>query len=183
VVELFKVITPNRNVDAIDVVDVKALAMPAMTGGATFDTTELLDLRGARLADRRDGVLPTYKDLTGQRDQDRDTKPGMTANVTGVLTGELYQAQRTLATMHVQVVDTSHMHGLITGRAEATVLGASNPELINDSVTSQHPQADRTYFRALRVADDASCADVIRVAQTEGSWLFHQDHFDAGRKP
>jgi len=176
--DLFKVVIPDLNIDSVVPVTITANAVPALAAGAAFDTSTMLDLRGAKLANPLTDPLPTYKDLTNQWDEDRDGHPGMTANVTGGLTGELYQAQRTAGVFHVGVVDAGHMHGLFSAQAAAAVLGATDMMLINDSVTSAHPDASRSYFQAIRLDDDASCNDVIRVANIDGSWLAFQPHFD-----
>jgi hypothetical protein len=184
VVNLFQVVYPDRNVDSILLYHLHAPSVPALAPGATFTTDTLLDLRGAKLANPETDPLPTYKNLANQWDQDRDANPGLTANVSGVLTGNIYQAQRVHNQLNVKVVDKDHMMGLVTSSSEATILGATDPQLVNDAVTSAHPQSDRTYFRAVRLADDASCEDVITVAQApEGGWLYYDAHYDDSKTP
>lgn len=181
--QLVQILVPERNVDAISVVSFFARGVPALAPGVTFSTEALLDLRGALLADPAADPLPTRFDLTRQRDQDRDGQPGMTSLSTGLVTGELYQAQRTSAVFQVQVVDEGHLHGLLTTRPEATILGASNPDLINDGQVIAHPQADRSYFRAIRLGDDATCEQVIALGAIEGGWLAYEPRFDASKRP
>jgi hypothetical protein len=178
---LFEVKIPDRNVDSVRIFTNHALNVPAMLPGATFDTDELIDLRGAKLANPKTDTLPNYKDPTNQWDQDRDGKPGMTANVIGALTGELYQTQRFVAVLHARVIDERKMEGLISGTPDAAVLGGTQKDLINDAVTTAHPQADRTYFRAMRLEEEASCLDVIRLAGTEGSYIEFTPHVDGIR--
>ncbi len=176
---LFSVVVPDRNVDSILVATIRVPGIPALAKGATFVTSKLIDLRGARgLMNPEIDPLPSYKDLTNQWDQDRDGFPGMTANVTGALSGDLYQSQRWVAIFNASVIDDDHMQGLITSASAATVLGATTKELINDAVTSTHPDASRTYFRAMRLDDDASCIDVITLASTMGSYLEFTPHID-----
>jgi hypothetical protein len=182
--DLFKVVVPDLATNSVLVGSVTGKSVPALAPGATFDTSMFLDLRGARgLANPATDPLPTYRDLTNQWDQDRDGNPGLTKNVTGSLTGDLYQAQRTTAIFHVGVVDANHLQGMMTTTAAATVLGATKMDLINDSVTSAHPDNTRTYFRAVRLDDAASCDDVIRIGGTMGSWLEFQPHFDPAMTP
>lgn len=176
---LFSVVVPDRNVDSILVATLHVPGVPALAHGATFVTSKLLDLRGARgLANPETDPLPSYKDLTNQWDQDRDGNPGMTANVTGALGGDIYQSQRWVAIINATVVDDDHLQGLIVGPSAATVLGATTKELINDAVTTAHPDASRSYFRAVRLDDGASCNDVITLASTMGTWIAFTPHLD-----
>jgi len=182
-IEAFKVVLPDRNLDAIRVVRSRIEIVPALTTGATFVTTEQIHLRGARLAKPATDPLPTYKDLTNQWDQDRDGLPGMTAKVTGALSGDLYQAQRWKPTFEGMVVDADHLQGLAKGSTDQTILGATNALLVNDSYSTEHPQSDRSYFRLVRMRNDASCADVSRLATVEGGWLAFTPHYDPAARP
>jgi hypothetical protein len=187
---LFNVLLPDRNIDSVLVYSFQAHGVPALNTGSAFVTDPMLDIRGAKLKTPATDPLPTYHDIMNMTplaavewDQDRDGKPGMTAHVTGVYTGDLYQTQRWSATFHASVLDQDHMLGLISGYSDAAILGATDPNLLNDAVTTAHPDPTRSYFRAMRLADDASCLDVIRIANTMGSWLEFQPHFDPNQKP
>jgi hypothetical protein len=179
--ELFKVVLPDVNLAAVRALQTRIEAVPAP--GGSFVSAEQIDLRGAKLTDRRNGALPTYKDLMSAWDQERDGHPGLTAKVTGAVTGDLYQAQRWVATLYGTVVDYDHLHGLAKGRVDQTVLGATAADLINDGRSTEHPQGDRSYFRMLRLASSASCADVVRVSRVDGSWLSFVEHFDPAARP
>jgi hypothetical protein len=182
--DLVKIVVPDLAIDSTLVQILTAKSVPTLAPGATFDTSMLIDVRGARgLANPTTDPLPTYRDLTHQWDQDRDGNPGITKHSTGLLTGDLYGAQRTTAIYHVNVVDPTHLQGLLTTTAAATVLGATKPDLINDAVTSTHPDPTRTYFRAIRLDDGASCDDVIRIGAQMGSWLDFTPHYDPTMKP
>lgn len=180
-IEPFQVTLPDRNLAAIRSVRTRIDGAPDV--GGSFISGERLDLRGARLKNPLTDPLPSYLDLTNAWDQDRDGLPGLTAKVTGLVSGDLYQAQRWVARLHGTVVDLDHLHGLAKGPVDQTVLGSTNMTLVNDGRSVEHPQPDRSYFRMLRLRTDASCADVVRVSKSEGSWLFHTPHFDATRRP
>jgi hypothetical protein len=179
---LFQIVVPDANVDSVLVTTSRALGVPPLAPSAAFRTQPMIDVRGARLANPATDPLPTHLDLTHQWDQDRDGNPGMTVDVTGLISGRRYQAQRTLSTFDALVVDRDHLHGLFALHADQTSLGASDPALVDDAVTSQHPDADRSYFRAQRVPDTASCADVVALAKP-GGWLEFHPHFDPNAKP
>ncbi len=181
---LFTINIPDRNLDNILEATARVVNVPSQASGVSFDTTELLDLRGAILSDPLNDPLPTVKDLSHQWDQDRDGNPGMTSDVTGLLTGQLYQAQRTRATFHAQVYDADHWGGLVTTLSNQTIVGASTPLLVNSSTTTDYTdQPDRTYFRAQRLQDTASCDDVRTLSMEAGSWLSFVPHFQASHMP
>jgi hypothetical protein len=180
---LFQIVVPDLNVDSVRVYDLGASSVPALSAGAAFDTARLVDLRGADLADPANDPLPSYKDLTGQWDQDRDGHPGMTVNATGLLSGDMYQSTRWQPVFHATVVDADHLQGLVDGPSDATTLGATVDTLVNDAVTAAHPQPDRSYFRAVRLADEASCLDVIELGTTAGGWLDYPPHYDDSARP
>lgn len=180
---LFNVVLPDTNLNGLRPVTTRIDVVPALVFGSTFTSAEQLDLRGAKLDQPLTDPLPTYKDLGHAWDQDHDGHPGLTAKVSGALSGELYQAQRFRATLHGIVVDADHLHGLVSGPSDQTVLGASTPDLINDSFSIAHPQTDRTYFRAVRLPSEASCRDIVSLASTEGAWLAFEPHFDPAKKP
>lgn len=181
ILELFKITLPDANLNALRPIS-SMVKLPELVAGATF-TIERLDLRGAQLDDPATDPLPTAKDLTHAWDQDLDGFPGLTAKVSGAISGDMYQAQRWRSTFFATVVDRDHFHGLAKGPVEQTILGASTERLVNDSFSIEHPVPDRSYFRAVRMANTASCRDVERLAREIGSWLAYEPHFDPNKKP
>jgi hypothetical protein len=73
--------------------------------------------------------------------------------------------------MSINVVDQDHLRGLITHSSEQTVIDASNSSALQTLTYVMHPDLDRSYFRALRVSDDASCDDVAKLIQEKGGYL------------
>ena len=183
VAPLFSVVVPDLNVDSILTHTFTAQAVPAMTAGAMFTTGQVVDIRGAKLTNPATDPLPSQTDMTNEWDQDRDGHPGMTTNVTGALSGDVYQTQRWIASFNVKVFDADHLGGLVPTVSAANTLGASDPTLLNNSVTTQHPDTSRTYFHAVRMADDATCNDVITLGQTQGNWIAFQPHYDPNQMP
>lgn len=177
--QLFKVSLPDRNLDAIDPMKYVVSRVDA----AGFTTLPFVDLRGATLADPANDPLPTYKNLAAQRDQDHDGLPGLTANVSGILSGNLYQAQRLKGTIAFVRYDDDHLHGLLDCVQDQAVLGATDKQLVNDSYSVTHAQKDRTYVRMVRMRTAATCTEVIRLGEQEGGWLWHVPHYDPAAKP
>lgn len=180
---LFTVVRPDTTIDAILLNEFTARGVPEMKKGATFVTDLLLDLRGARLKNPTTDPLPDHNDLTDQWDQDRDGNPGMTSKLVGALNGELYQSQRSPLVFTVSVVDESHLMGLVKNDPDATILGATSALLVNDSYPTEYPEQKRSYFRAVKMLDDASCEDVLTLAAQSGSWLEYALEYDASMEP
>jgi hypothetical protein len=171
-----KMITPDRYADYCPVDVNKSLApAPDMAADAVFPTDTFWELRGAKLANLFD-PLPDFKNCpqgncSTQYDQDKDGHPGMTTLMTGIITAEIYNTQRWSQMMSINVVDQDHLRGLITHSSEQTVIDASNSSALQTLTYVMHPDLDRSYFRALRVSDDASCDDVAKLIQEKGGYL------------
>lgn len=150
--------------------------------GSPFETTRSLEVRGVILDDPVNDPLPTRHDYDADPgdprfwDQDQDGNVGMTTFMDGVLRGEIYNAQRWAATYHGEILDADHVRGLSTIENEMKVLSASSQSLIYDTTDQIHDEEDRTFFRLMRLDEDASCADLIREGERNDSWLRHTNH-------
>ncbi|MBI5525166.1 MAG: hypothetical protein HY897_02450, partial [Deltaproteobacteria bacterium] len=81
-----------------------------------------------------------------------------------------------------------HIQGLVEHTSKQNVLGASDPSYVYDTTSIPHKQADRSFFKAVRMADTASCNDVIAERKRAGSWIEFDitkelAHYDAAAKP
>ncbi|MFA6034700.1 MAG: hypothetical protein WC889_17505 [Myxococcota bacterium] len=177
-----QIIIPNRYTEFVPVQVIGSrAAVPPMTAGARFLTQRLFELRGADLADPERDPLPDYRSCPGgdcpeQWDQDKDGKPGMTTFITGIVgTGEIYIAKKWTLVLDAAVLDSSHMQGLVTHTFEQSVIG-SNPPDFNYTLAYESRDPDRSYFRALRMPDSASCEDVMAESKKKGSFLEFQWH-------
>jgi len=155
---------------------------PADTG--KFESSMSLEVRGCILDDPVNDPLPTRDDYEADPndprfwDQDEDGQVGMTTLMDGIMRGAIYNVQRWTAIYHGRILDADHVKGLSTIVSKQKVLSASNPALIQDIDTFIHDDEDRTYFRMQRLNDGASCADLIRLANRDDSWLRHTPHMD-----
>ena len=180
------VLIPDLYLDALRIVDLKVKALPALAAGAAFDTDRLLDIRGVdltKLTSPEFDPLPDKEHLETSYDQDLDGHPGLTVTLSGGLSGDRYQALRWLPVFHANAVDADHLQGLATGTSDESVLGASTAILATALHTQAHPDPTRTFFRAQRLRDDASCADVIALATDASSWIAFRPAYDASLTP
>ncbi len=141
--------------------------------GKSLQTSHYLELRGALLDDPVNDPLPTRDDLTGNWDQDRDSKPGVTTVMNGILTGEIYNANRADQYGIFDVAQTDEegrvtkMQGLLYTENESVVLGASDPTYAVDVEPNLYVDPERSYIRFMRLPDDATCLDVIQLGRSE----------------
>lgn len=155
--------------------------LPSAAAGTPFVSDRWLELRGALLDDPAQDPLPTRHDYEARPDdprlwdQDADGRPGMTTLTDGVLRGEIYIVQRIAFALDGVLVDADHIEGRVRAETEEHLLDASKASLVYDIETALHPDADRTTFRMLRLADDASCADLLAEAERTGSWLAYRE--------
>jgi hypothetical protein len=157
------------------------LELAAADPGDPFVTDESLELRGCSLSDPQSDPLPDRHDVAADPDdprlwdQDRDGKPGLTTLTDGVLRGEIYIAQRMRLALAGQLVGPDRIAGHVLVQTEERILGSSKASLVYDISTEIHADPDRTWFAMQRLAPDASCADLIRMADRAGSFLAHRD--------
>lgn len=167
----------------------RSLPMNRQTAGVTssapgshFETSQLLELRGCRLDDPAHDPLPRNTDYEADPDdprfwdQDEDGQVGMTVYADGVLRGKIYNIQRWTAVYPGKILDPDRICGLTNAGSEEYMIATSNDIFNLETETSIHQHPDRTYFRFMRMPDDASCADLIREGHHQDSWLRHTDH-------
>ncbi len=160
---------------------------PAYAAGATFKTTESLEVRGARLDDYENDPLPTRADYEATcvpwdekkddpdcriTDPDEDGNPGYTNVGNGVLNNQdTYHNQKWSCSLEGEIIDDNHMSGLLPNESLQYQLSGSNPSMVYDIEVIMHPEANRSYFRLLRMDPHATCEDVMAEHETEGNWL------------
>ncbi|MBI5527635.1 MAG: hypothetical protein HY897_14985 [Deltaproteobacteria bacterium] len=176
-------VVPDLYVDSIPVRFHHAFGVPSLVPGAAFPTDRMLEIRGAKLENPETDPLPIHGNLANQWDQDRDGNPGLTTTMMGVLTGEVYNAMRWWGSFEIVVVDENHFAGLAEHGTEQTVLGSTSEVLVQDTTVIKHPHADRSFVRAMRMDDNASCEDVLKEKKRPGGWLEYVPHFDPAKKP
>jgi hypothetical protein len=92
-------------------------------------------------------------------DMDDDGEPGMTLQVTGLVEGEVYAAQRKRVDFTGVVVDPDLTVGWAFTSYNSVVLGASNPlfEAADPAASDPHPDLDESWFEERRVDDGIDC--------------------------
>ncbi len=131
------------------------------TGPWRVRVEEYAAVVGAELADPALDPLPHDPDDPRVTDPDADGHPGITIRVEGLVSGEVYIAQRMIRGLEGELTADGRMVGTVTGTNEQQTLGASNfmlraftPTFVPD------PAPERNWFSWAPIADHEQCADV-----------------------
>lgn len=121
---------------------------------------------GAQLKRPERDSLPVSPTDDRVRDQDRDDKPGVTIKIDGLVSGDIYVAQRTWTRLHgTKRVDNSFQGGIRFGN-EQSILAATS-SLLEDAPASR-ALPSKSWFKLVRVPKDATCDDARRITS---KWL------------
>lgn len=119
------------------------------------------EIRGVRLVDAANDVLPQSPEDPRVYDQDQDGLPGMTVRVTGLVDGEVWVAQRDWHEVDGVVTGADLVEGTIHWAKEQVVLGADNPLLTSPLPSVPDPDASRSRARMVRLAEDLDCKEIL----------------------
>ncbi len=115
-----------------------------------------------------DDALPSAPDDPRFYDMDGDGKPGATMATSGLVTGELYFAQRKTLTFEGVVRGPNEAFGLLTHKKEATVIAATDDLLLTQGEREPHPDPKESWWHEVRLADDATCDDLTAAIDDGG---------------
>ena len=127
---------------------------------------------GADLEDPERDALPKDGDDPRITDPDGDGHPGMTVEVSGFVSGQVYLVQRLVRGLTGELEPDGRITGNITGSGDQVVIGASNVILKSFTPTFEHnPDPKRNTFVWVPVSEDSTCESVI----AESDALFGDD--------
>ncbi|MBM4281273.1 MAG: hypothetical protein FJ137_11130 [Deltaproteobacteria bacterium] len=143
----------------------------------TYAQTDHLQLWGLRdLPDPFSTPLPANAEEAQQAphadrvvDMDADGNPGVTAQISGAVQGDVYIVQRKTVTTRGVVLGPDRALGLAQNTNELVQVGNTNPLLSRQSEggSEPHPDPRRSWFEEVRVADEADC-DLVMSAEDDG---------------
>ena len=112
---------------------------------------------GIRLADPMNDELPTNPNDPRIWDQDDDGNPGVTVNVSGFASGDLYIIQKQISSWRGTLDNQGELSGLITDNSTQVTIGSSNP-LLNQQIPSRpHPDPNLSVLRTVRMDGQSDC--------------------------
>lgn len=119
-----------------------------------FEQAPQTVVMGARLADPTRDKLPDSADDARVIDQDRDGRPGVTVQVHGIVSGEVYVVQRSTSRLR-GTQDDKGFSGQVIFQNEQSVVGASSPFLKGNRPSE--PTREGSWFRLERVPRGKGC--------------------------
>jgi hypothetical protein len=114
-----------------------------------------------------DDAFPSDVDADVFYDADADGHPGTTVTASGLVSGDVYVAQRKTVDHHGVVQGTDSSLGLAYVTKEGIVLGATSDLLKTESPRTPHPDPKQSWWFDLRLDDGASCDDVLAARDDE----------------
>jgi len=127
---------------------------------------------GARLEDPGDDELPTEPDDPRVTDPDGDGNPGVSVDVSGMVSGQVYLVQRLVRGLRGTADATGRVTGTVVGTGDQAVIGASNGILRTFTPRFEHnPDPKRNTFVWVPVPPDATCQGIVAARDS----LFGED--------
>jgi len=122
---------------------------------------------GADLDDPATDPLPEDSDDPRVTDPDGDGNPGVSVEVAGLVSGEVYLVQRLVRGLRGTPGPDGRMTGEVTGSGEQRVIGASSGILRSFTPQFEHnPDPERNVFVWVPVPDDSTCETVVAARDT-----------------
>jgi len=135
-------------------------------GNVTFRQGRRTVVVGAKLDDPSKDPLPRKPSDPEVFDQDRDGHPGVTIAIDGIVSGEIYVAQRSWTKLAGSMVGREGFAGRLEHDSEQNILEATSSML--DDPPPQKPLPSKSWFRMTRLGADATCKTARAVA---ARWL------------
>lgn len=156
-------IFPNAFVETMPIRE-RTMTLSAARVGATAQSERYIDLNGADLERPDQDRLPANPNDDRVWDQDEDGQPGLTIHIHQNLLGEgeIYVVQRSTTCLDGVVISPDRIEGYVEAESEQVVLDASTFWLKLDTPAGQSdPNPQSSHFILQRMADGATCADVM----------------------
>ncbi|MDD5308772.1 MAG: hypothetical protein PHU25_15760 [Deltaproteobacteria bacterium] len=177
-----KVSIPQSTIDHMKPTE-RLVTVTSSAPGTAFQSDIVYDVAGVNLCDPVNDPLPAAlsaqpNDSTpcsgactgGQCDQDEDGHPGVTSKITGLLSCSIYAAVRGWSRLDGSVADADTISGAITDCGSEQSLLAASSQLCKDQSSSTIEDdacAKHHYFKMVRLADGATCADVLALTDCD----------------
>lgn len=129
----------------------------------SFHQSEQTLVLGAEVSPKTTAPLPTDPRDPRVRDHDGDGKPGVTVRVSGIVSGEIYLAQRSTSRLTGRATPEG-FHGKIHFTNDQSILGATKDVLKRNP--NAHPDPSRSEFTLRKVKPDFTCEDARRLTES-----------------
>jgi hypothetical protein len=112
---------------------------------------------GVRLDDPVNDPLPMDSNDPRIWDQDEDGSPGVTVNVMGFASGDLYIIQKQISSEHGIINDAGEIEGFIIDNSVQQTIGGTNPLLNQQIPTRPNPDRSLSTLRSSKMAAERDC--------------------------
>jgi hypothetical protein len=151
---------PSTYVDAMEP-KTRQATLEGEDGEFYLDVPGHTSVLGARL-DGPDAKLPTEAGDPRVLDPDQDGHPGMTISISGLIDSQLYMVQKSWNEMRGRVLPGDRIAGEVNWRTKQVILDATSGMVGDSPDSTQHPNAEQSYFRMTRVGEDSTCSEIVQ---------------------
>jgi hypothetical protein len=131
-------------------------------GTGAMRIAENVMVLGARLDDPSRDALPADEDDPRITDPDGDGNPGVTVEVSGFVSGQVYVVQRLVRGLLGTAAPDGRATGTVIGAGDQVVIGASNAILKTFTPKFEHnPDPKRNTFVWVPVPDGSTCESIL----------------------
>lgn len=149
-------------VAAMPVWESKATRDPDGDGPGAIHIAEHTFILGADLSEQAREDLPDDSNDARVTDPDGDGHPGVTVEVDGFVSGQVYLVQRLTRGLRGSVDPDGRMTGAVIGAGDQTVIGASNAILRTFTPRFEHnPDPKRNTFVWVPVPPESTCETIL----------------------
>jgi hypothetical protein len=131
-------------------------------GRLRFEQTKQTLVVGARLREPEHDPLPRSPSDPQVYDQDGDGHPGVTIQIGGLVSGDIYVAQRSWTTLSGTAFGSAGFAGPLRFGNEQVVLEATSSML--DDPPLSRPVPSQSWFRMVRLPKSTRCRAAMRMA-------------------
>lgn len=139
---------------------------PSMLQGATVNVPSVTLLAGWKSNNPDSDALPTTMSDPRVVDGDNDGKPGLTAQISGVLSADIYLALRSKTAMMGTSDPSGKLSGPATGLVEMSIIGATNALIPTGLLPAKAGPANQNTFTMVHIDADKTCNDIVSNAAT-----------------
>jgi hypothetical protein len=140
---------------------VGALAVSEVGGVLHVAREELVMPLGVHLEDPWNEALPTETTDPRVWDQDSDGNPGISVDLTGLMSATIYAVRRERGWWEASVVGADRLSGLVHDSSEQSVIGATNPLFDQNVEETMDPDPSKHTFDLARLDGDWDCDRLV----------------------
>lgn len=164
-IDMVRTVVPLAMIRAIGTQEFKARLKPDKAGWIYYQPPVMQTL-GVRLEDEWKDKMPIAPDDPRLIDADGDGKPGVTVRIEGMIDGAIYVAQRSWSRLE-GIITSDRIKGSLTWQTDQAVLDATSVMLSSSPQTRPSPLPNSNYFRAIRVAPEMTCEDILKLPREQ----------------